>query len=236
MMRRLLLIGIYLLIIASSAFAAGQTVVKEAEVRRVITEYLQQKSDNLGLEISIKKIGYRGDLSLPAGAVSYEVVAPDRWEGWGNGNLALIVRVDDRVERNVPVPVEVEALAEMVVAVRPLERGEIISAADVAVQKRPLSRSQGKFLSNPDDAVGKRTRSAIRGSNTIRPDHLERVPLVKSGQMVTIVAENEALRISAPGKVRGSGAEGDRVMVQNLSSQKEIPARVVDAATVRVDF
>jgi flagella basal body P-ring formation protein FlgA len=234
-MRLLFLFAFFVLSFLSPAMA-GQTVVKEAEVRRVITEYLQQKSDNLGLELSVRKIGYRGDLSLPAGAVSYEVVAPDRWEGWGNGNLALLVRVDDRLERNVPIPVEVEALAEMVVAVRPLDRGEIISPSDVAVQKRTLSRNQGKLLTNIEEAVGKRTRLAIRGNNPIRADHLERVPLVKSGQMVTIIAENEALRISAPGKARSSGAEGDRVMVQNLSSHKEIPARVVDAATVKVDF
>ncbi|ACM18994.1 flagellar basal body P-ring formation protein FlgA [Geotalea daltonii FRC-32] len=224
-----------LVLSTSSALATNQTV-KEAEVRRVVNDYLQQKCDNLGLEINIKKIAYSGDLSLSAGDLSYEVVAPDRWEGWGSANLALIVRVDGRVERNVPVKVEVEAMAEMVVAVRPLERGEVIDAADVAVQKRGLSRLQGRFVRDVDEVVGKRVRTAIRGNNPIRPDFLERVPLIKSGQLVTIVAENESLRITAAGKARNSGAEGDTVMVRNLASQKELPARVIDAETVKVDF
>lgn len=235
-MKRALLTALLLLIFGIiPALAANQTV-KEAEVRRVVNDYLQQRCDNLGLEINIKKIAYSGDLSLAAGDLSYEVVAPDRWEGWGSANLALLIRVDGRVERNVPVNVEVEALAEMVVAVRPLERGEVIGAADVAVQKRGLSRLQGRFVRGVDEVVGKRVRTAIRGNNPIRPDFLERVPLIKSGQLVTIVAENESLRITAAGKARNSGAEGDTVMVRNLASQKELPARVIDAETVKVDF
>ncbi|GAB7025846.1 flagellar basal body P-ring formation chaperone FlgA [Geotalea toluenoxydans] len=235
-MKRALLTALLLLIFGIiPALAASQTV-KEAVVRQVVIDYLQQKCDNLGLEINIKKIVYSGDLSLSAGDLSYEVVAPDRWEGWGSANLALIIRVDGRVERNVPVKVEVEAMAEMVVAVRPLERGEVIGAADVAVQKRGLSRLQGRFVRDVDEVVGKRVRTAIRGNNPIRPDFLERVPLIKSGQLVTIVAENESLRITAAGKARNSGAEGDTVMVRNLASQKELPARVIDAETVKVDF
>lgn len=66
---------LFLLFVTSPALAAGQ-VVKEAEVRRVVTEFLRQKCDNLGLEINVKKIGYSGDLALPPGEVSYEVVAP----------------------------------------------------------------------------------------------------------------------------------------------------------------
>ena len=54
--------------------------------------------------------------------------------------------------------------------------------------------------------------------------------------MVTIVAENDVLKISVSGKARSSGAEGDTIRVQNLTSLKEIPARVISATTVQVAF
>jgi len=238
-MKRILQTGMLLVLalaFIASAGAAGQIVVKEADIRRVLDDHLRQKSENLGLDVSVKKIGYSGDMALPAGTISYEVVAPDRWEGWGNANLALIVRVNDRVERNISVKVEVEALADVVVAVRPLERGEVIGNGDIAVQKRDLAKMQGKTCRLASEAVGKRVRTAIRGNNPIRADYLERISLVKSGQLVTIVVENDALRITAAGRARNSGAEGDTVMVQNLASQKEVAARVVDATTVKVDF
>lgn len=59
---------------------------------------------------------------------------------------------------------------------------------------------------------------------------------MKSGQLVTIVAEDKRFRITATGRARGNGAEGETVLVQNLNAQKEIPAVVVDSKTVRVEF
>ena len=212
------------------------TVLGEAEVRRVISDYLAQKALPLNAQMSIRKIGYSGDMKLPAGKVSFEVVAPERWEGYGNASLALIVRVDDQVKRNLTVQVEVEALAEMVVAARTLERGEVLVASDLALARRDLAHVQGRFLKSTEDAIGLRVKNALRANSPLRGDYLERVPVVKSGQMVTILVENEVVRITASGRAKGSGAVGDVITVQNLSSQKDIAARVVDATTVRVDF
>jgi flagella basal body P-ring formation protein FlgA len=240
---RVILLALVLLALPFSSFALPQpaatppgNLVSEAEVRRVITDYLMQKAAPLNAEVTVKKIGYSGDLKLPAGRVSYEVVAPERWEGYGSASVALVVRVDDQVKRNQTVIVEVEALADMVVAARTLERGEVISASDLAMARRDLSRLQGRFIKEMDEAVGLRVKSALRANSPVRADYLERVPVVKSGQMVTILVENEVVRITASGRAKGSGAVGDLVTVQNLSSQKDLAARVVDATTVRVDF
>ena len=202
----------------------------------MIGDFLAQKTEHLNAEISVKKIGISGDLKLPPGKVSYEVVAPESWEGWGNASLALIVRVDDQVRRNMTVFVEVEALAEVVVATRPLERGEVIGESDVALARRDLAHLQGRFCRKPAEVVGLMMKSGVRGNAPLRADYLERVPIVKSGQLVTIVAENDVVRITASGRAKGPGALGDVIAVQNLSSQKELAARVVDATTVRVDF
>ena len=84
--------------------------------------------------------------------------------------------------------------------------------------------------------VGKRLRTSIRANSVIRTDLLEKVPIIKAGQMVTIVAENEVMKITVAGQAKGSGAEGDTIIVENLSSKKDIPAIVVNATTVRVEF
>ena len=221
---------------AAAPAAAPGTLVTEGELRRVVGDFLTRKTENLNAEISVKKVGIIGDLKLPAGKVSFEVIAPERWEGWGNTSLALIVRVDDQVKRNLNVQVDVEALAEMVVVTRTLERGEVLGESDVALARRDLAHVQGRFCRELNQVVGLRVKSAIRANSPLRGDNLERVPIVKSGQLVTIVAENDAVKITASGRAKGSGAQGDTISVQNLASQKEIAARVVDATTVRVDF
>ena len=87
-----------------------------------------------------------------------------------------------------------------------------------------------------EEVVGKRLKAGVRGNNPLRSDNLERVPLVKSGQMVTMLLENGVLKITLAGRAKGAGAEGDLIMVQNLSSNRDVAARVIDAQTVRVDF
>ena len=84
--------------------------------------------------------------------------------------------------------------------------------------------------------IGKKARTSLRANQPLRPDQVEKIPLVKSGQMITIIAESGVMRISVTGKARSSGAEGDIIKVQNLTSLKEIPASVVDASTVLVAF
>lgn len=236
---RILLILTMLLGLALPAGADGvpalQTV-PEAKLKSVVQDFLLQKSQGIDAEVKVKKIALPGDLKLPAGEVSFEVIAPERWEGWGNASLALVVRVDDQVRKNLTVQVEVEALAEMVVANRTLERGEVIKPSDVSLAKRDLGKVAGRFSRDLSDVVGLQVKSAIRGNAPVRRDYLERVPLVKSGQVVTIVAENEVVRITASGRAKSAGAAGDMIAVLNLSSQKEIAARVIDANTVKVDF
>lgn len=226
------------MLIVNPVFATPvpSTVVKEQRIKEVIGDYLLKQKENADIELKIRHIGYKGDVTVPAGKVEFEVVAPRQWEGWGKTTLALIVRVNDSVEKNISIPVEVEALTDMVVAVRPLERGEIVGASDVSLQKRDLATAAGKISRNMDEVVGKRVRIGIRGNAPVRSDYLEKPLLVKSGQMVTIIAENDVLRVTSMGRAKSSGAEGDMIRVQNLGSNKDIQARIVDSGTVKVDF
>lgn len=221
---------------ATVVTAAPTSVVKEAEVRQVIVDFIRQRTDGLGVELNVKKVGFHGDLTLPEGSVSYEVSAPRQWEGWGQASLALIVRVNDRVVKNMPILVDVEALAELVVTTRPVERGEILTQADVAVQKRDLASTGGKVARTVADVVGLKVRVGMRGNSPLRTDYLERIPLVKQGQLVTVLLESPALRITTTGRAKGAGSAGDLITVQNVSSNKDFPARIIDAGTVRVEF
>jgi len=216
--------------------AAGRNVLTEAGVRQIVIDYLRQKTEHLGVEIRLKNVDYSGEIALPPGNVGYDVLSSQEWEGWGRGSLALIVRVGDRVVKNIPLNVEVEALADMVVTTRPLELGAVVKKDDVALQKRDIATAPARVCRSLDEVLGKRVRVGMRGNSPVRGDYLEKPPLVKSGQLVTIIAGNDAFSVTATGRAKGNGAAGDTVIVQNLSAQKDLPALVVDANTVRVEF
>lgn len=209
---------------------------RDAEIRSAVEAYVRQKTAGLGWEVRIKPFSINKGTVQPEGTLEYEVVAPQQWEGWGVVNLTVLARQGDRVVRNSSMRVEVEALSDMVVTLRQLDHGTIITSKDIAVQKRDIASVGGKFSRSMDDMVGKRTRTTIKANAALRADQVEKVPLITSGQMVTIVAENEIIKITVAGRARNAGAEGDTIMVQNLNSLKELPARVINATTVQVSF
>jgi len=84
--------------------------------------------------------------------------------------------------------------------------------------------------------VGRKSRTTIRAGYPVRNDQLVSVPVIVSGQLVTIVLERPGLRITVAGRAKSSGGIGDLIRVENLTSRKEIPARVVDSSTVEVGF
>lgn len=238
--RMLTVASVYVLLCVSLGQAAQVPVQKQvnrdAEIRDAVTAYIKQKTANLGYGIHIKRITISGNPKLPEGPLEYEVVAPQQWEGWGAANLAVQVRKGDRVVGNAGLRVEVEALADMVVTLRQLDYGTIITSTDIVVQKRDVATVSGRFAGSAKEIVGKQARTTIKANSVVRTDLVEKVPLIKSGQMVTIVAENEVMKVSVAGKARSSGAEGDVIMVQNLNSLKDIPARVVNSTTVQIGF
>ncbi len=215
---------------------ADAAVDREQEVREAVLAFLAARTSGMGWEVRLRKMTISAELKLPAGKMEYEVAAPQQWGGWGTVSISVLARQHDEVVRNIPVRIEVEALADMVVALHQIDHGEIVTAADVVLQKREITQNSHLAARTIDDVIGKRTRTTLRSNQPVRADQVEKVPLVKTGQMVTIVAENEVLKISVSGKARSAGAEGDTIRVQNLTSLKEIPARVISATTVQVAF
>ena len=209
---------------------------REAEIRAAVETYVRQKTAGMGCDIRIKRFSLNSASALPEGPLEYEIVAPQQWEGWGSASIAVIARQGERVVRNMPVRVEIEALAEMVIAVHQIDHGSIVGARDVAIKKLDVAGTQGHYLGSINDVVGKKARSTIRPNTPFRPDQLEKMALIKSGQIVTIVAENDRMRVTITGKAKNAGGEGDTITVQNINSLKEFPARIVDANTVMVAF
>ena len=95
---------------------------------------------------------------------------------------------------------------------------------------------QVNIINDPEKVVGRRTRRSIDPATVLRTDLVELPPIVKRGDIVTIVAEAGGMRITALGKIKKKGHKGERLKVINLNSKKEIYARVVDSSTVRVTF
>ena len=231
---------IFTLLLALAVICPAQVfsaVDREQELRDVVTAFVTARTVDMGWDVRVRRITISDALKFPDGAIDYEVSAPQQWERWGkNVSLTVVARMQERVVRNISVRIDVEALADTVVTLHQIEQGTTIMAADLLLQKREITQNSSRASRKIEEIAGKRARSTIKANQPVRSDQVEKVPLIKSGQMVTIIAENSVMRVSVAGKARSSGAEGDIIMVQNLNSLKEIPARVISATTVQIAF
>lgn len=218
------------------AASASQVLLPEQEIRSAVERFLAEKLEGRGWETSIRHLTVPAGIKVSSGVRDLELIAPASWDGWGATSIVLVVRVNGVVEKNLSLRLLIDARTEMVTASRQLLVGTVLTEADLQLQKQDLAQAGGLPVKNIADAVGKKLRMTVRAGTPIRSNQLVSVPVVVSGQLVTIIAENEGVKITVSGRARSAGGVGELIRVQNLVSNKEIPARVVDASTVEVGF
>ena len=125
-------------------------------------------------------------------------------------------------------------VVEVVTAVRPLDRGEIVGEADLAVSRMPARQVAAGTRVGLTDLVGLAARRAIRAGIPLSPADFAPPYLVARGDTVTIVYRGRGLLLTARGKALDNGAKGAGVSVVNLSSNRILTATVSDRGTVEV--
>lgn len=131
--------------------------------------------------------------------------------------------------------------AEFVTLARAIERGEVLKAADVVVERRPRAEVTRDMITNPDQAVGFAARGPMQPGRPVRAADLMRPELVQRNETVTLVYQVPGITLTVRGKATEGGAEGDVISVLNEQSKRTVqgvvagPGRVViSAATAQL--
>lgn len=236
-MRLLFLVMLLFLILPAAGICADSSsgaAPQQERVRRAIAAYLDPRGGGTG-DVELVRLPQLPPLPPETDGTEYEIVGPERIPPGGKVAVSLIVRQGGVVQRNVPLSLEVRHWTTSVVSTRRIDRGAILSPDDVEVRRVPHTPGMG-VTGDPREVIGKRTVRSLPAGEPVLSRDLEKVILVKSGQLVTIVAENPLLRLTVPGKAKGNGGAGEMIVVQNMTSNRDVMARVIDDKTVRVDF
>ena len=135
---------------------------------------------------------------------------------------------------SIYISVKSKLFRKMLVSSTTIVRGEIINADKVQLIEHEIKNN--KYLSRLSDAIGHEARRTIRPHQVINSSMLQKALLVRKKESVTIYAQNNNLRISAPGTALGNGHKNEMIKVRNNSSQKIIEALVIGRGVVAVNF
>ncbi|GAB6845627.1 flagella basal body P-ring formation protein FlgA [Methylorubrum rhodinum] len=166
------------------------------------------------------------DLDGPAAAV--DVTYDPR-----NRRVAGLVVLGERQASLRVSGVAVE-IREVAVLTRNLNRGEAVSAADLATERRPRETVPVDAMGATTLAVGQVAQRPVGAGQILRSGDVAPPDLVGRGEAVTIVFETAGVSLALRGTANESGRLGASVAVTNGASKKVLQAVVVGPGRVSV--
>jgi len=229
----LTLIAITSLFTSSASATIGAEVISKNVQQFLQTHHLptlQTRYPDGEYNISVGKIDPRLSLTECSEPMQFKLHGARKDYGY----LTVKVRCPSSQSWTIYVSANVDVKTRVVVAARPLQRGEIIARDMVERQFRSLTGLGQQFYQDISDVLGKQVKQSTSSQNIIRVNMLSEALAVKRGDKVTIVARSDSLAVKMNGTALSNGQKGEQIRVRNNRSKRVIRAEVLGNGEVAV--
>lgn len=218
--------------ISAPVWAAEEAIQPLEGIRQAAQQFLlaQQREGKGPPEIQLSELDPR--LRLPKCALPLEAFLPGGAPT--TGNLSIGVRCTGPRPWTVYQRASVRIFGDVLVANRFLAAGTVLNRADFRVERRDLTALVGGYETAPENLLGKRLRSAFAAGAVISPNAVKTVPLVRQGEIVTLVVRQAGMEVSSSGTALSDAELGQRVRVRNESSKRVVEGTVTAQRRVEV--
>lgn len=146
------------------------------------------------------------------------------------------VRVDGRTVGQTRASAQVDIYGQVLVARRSLQRHQMISAEDVRPVKANLAEVGSTVATDPEQLIGMRTRTPVGLGQPLDLRDMERAPIIRRGEVVTMVCNQGEMKVTAKGEAQQTGYVGSRIKLTNMASRRSVYGRVLPSGDVLVEF
>lgn len=229
--------GEFLIIAAPTIriFRAGQTIT-QAQMRGVIEKAVADLFAGETVATKILRVDLPLDFDVPTGNIKISVNLSTVRNYFSAFAAPLEIRINDAVVRRVTATVEIEAFADVLIAVKNLAPNEKIAADCIRLENRRLTKPLENYFQDAKDLRGTRLIKNVPNGAEITKDSLVADTVIKFGDTVRIVGESGKIQLSVLGEARANGRIGDRIAVKNSQSNAVLQAVVVDEGLVKIVF
>ena len=116
-----------------------------------------------------------------------------------------------------------------------LEAKTIISEADLGWVTMASEHITPDMITSPTALLGRELRRDIQENKPLRARDIMQPRLVMRGNLVTMLVETPALRITSQGRALQDGGIGDTVRITNTQSKKVVEGTVTGQGTVKIN-
>ena len=198
------------------------------ELNRAIASYLESQTGRMGSWQVTCNMAERHVALLHA--ATSPVVCQGGREPWIGRQRFVISFSTAQSDVQIPVYAEVaNESAQVAVAIRPIARGEVITAADVEMRSPELAPAIGRrsAIDSVEQLVGMEAKQAIQMGDVILTDHVQAPILIKRGEEISVVSQSGGIRVRTTARARQDGARGQLVQVESMESKERYDVRVV---------
>jgi len=128
----------------------------------------------------------------------------------------------------------VTSLVNVPVLSAPINRSELIGKNDVIFQELEIEADLRGIVVDPNKIVGKIAVRNLTAGEPLRQSDLISPQLISRGQSVNITSKAGGLTVTMKGKALGNARAGDRLWVQNQSSNKRVEGKVTPQGEVLI--
>jgi flagellar basal body P-ring formation protein FlgA len=201
---------------------------QRARITQVLTDYLNQSAG--------KSAAWKLKFDVPTRYLDQMAAAtsPCKCAGgsapWIGKQRFVVSFKTAKGDVEVGVPTEVSLPQPVVVATRAIERGAIVTAADLEVRQTdnlPSTNARHLSFDSTDKLVGMEATKGIQVGDTIFDDAVRSPLLVKRGDQVSVYARGGGISVRTVARARQDGARGELVQLESIDTKERYDAVVV---------
>ena len=213
--------------------AAEPAFQSHDSIRQAAREYLTSETSSQpgNIKISIGRLDSR--LSLAVCDETLQAFTPPGSRTTGRTTVGI--RCEGSKPWSIFVTAQVGVFDNVVVASRNISRGTTLTASDIRLDERDLTKLHRGYITDINQAIGKTVKQSLHRDKPLSPSRISSPNIIKRGAEVTILSDSGSIQVRMKGKALSNGSVGDRIQVINTRSKRKIEAKVISSTQVRVD-
>lgn len=229
--RSMLLACVAALSLSESANAQAP-IENIAQLRSQVAQFLTDEySKTQAVKVDVKVGNLDNRLRLAKCDQNLLLILKDTTNSGGNINVEVACKGSSAW--TILVPALARVYRSVAVAGRNLQRGDVISANDLATDIKDVSDFRMGFCLTPDALVGKEVKYNINKGETFRNSALDAPLVIKRGDTVSMEASAGEISVRTSGTAVSDGRVGQQIRVKNNQSARVINAKVVGPGQVQ---
>lgn len=148
--------------------------------------------------------------------------------------LDVSIFENGKLQQTLPVLVNVALKKHVVVANRPLNRGQLVATDDVRLDERTFERVEDVAADRCEILLGQRMKRFVEQQGLVFARDVEPVPLVVRNDLVMVTARRGNIVLRSAAKAITSGCFGEVVQLRNESSRESFTAVVTGPKTAEL--